>query len=80
MECGEAAAQFLARRCQGKRDDKFDAVFEKPEAEPETLHAVPENPEGTFEKPETSVFENPEAQYITPPDVPVENPEPDIRT
>ena len=59
---------------------EHSAVFEKPDAVPEQLHAFPENPEGTFENPEVSVFENPEAEYIAPPDVPVENPEPVIET
>lgn len=59
---------------------EHSAVFEKPDAVPEQLHAVPEKPEGSFENPDVAVFENPEAQYITPPDVPVENPEPVIET
>lgn len=55
-------------------------TYEKPEAVPEQLHAVPENPDGVFENPETSVFENPDGEYIVQPDVPVENPEPVIES
>lgn len=55
-------------------------TYEKPEAVPEQLHAVPENPDGVFVNPETSVFENPDGEYIVQPDVPVENPEPEFKS
>ncbi len=59
---------------------QHDMTYEKPESVPEQLHAVPENPDGVFVNPETSVFENPDGEYIVQPDVPVENPEPVIES
>ncbi len=53
-------------------------VIENPAAVPEQLHALPENPEGSFENPEISVFEKPEAP-VESPDAHIDNPEAEYR-